>query len=95
METIITYESQAEVIKKAYLSKKDIQKLVPLKGNKLNDAFVGLKKYCDEKSVKYFTTLPNLIPTEITLEYFGLDRNRIVKLAEQSKKSASDQRVSA
>lgn len=76
---MITYEKQAEVISKAYLTVKDIKDLVPVGENKAREIMRAVRAEMVKDNAPIFNYHTLIAPTERVLKYLGISSKRIRK----------------
>ena len=76
---MITYEKQAEVISKAYLTIADIRNLVPVGESKAREIMRQVRAEMIKEGAPIFNYHTLIAPTERVLKYLGISSERIRK----------------
>lgn len=76
---MITYEQQAEVISKAYLTIKDIRELVPVGENRAREIMRAVRAEMVKEGAPIFNYHTLIAPTDRVLKYLGLNSALIRK----------------
>ena len=80
---MITYEKQAEVISRAYLTIKDIRELVPVGESKAREIMRAVRAEMVKDGVPIFNYHTLIAPTNRVLKYLGLSSAQIRKEIEK------------
>lgn len=76
---MITYQDQAEVISKAYLTVKDIRQLVPVGETKAREIMRAVRAEMVKDNAPIFNYHTLIAPTDRVLKYLGISSERIRK----------------
>lgn len=76
---MITYQDQAKVISKAYLTVKDIRQLVPVGETKAREIMRAVRAEMVKDNAPIFNYHILIAPTERVLKYLGISSERIRK----------------
>ena len=81
---MITFESQAEIIKKPYLSIQDVRGLVPIGYQQARKILIEIREENEKEGKPTFKTKQLLAPTSEVLKRLGLSASNIRKQAKES-----------
>ena len=84
---ICDWIEQEQIINLPWISRDQINLLIPLGYSKLGREILKLEDYLREKNISFFSdTRPKLYPTCETLKFFKIDINTIRQQAKQQRK---------
>lgn len=86
-----TYQTQAELLDKAYLTCSELTQLVPIGRKNAYELMREIEQEMERENIPCFITRPRLVPTTFVVEKLGLDVNYIRRQAARSTKGVKEQ----